>query len=187
MVILETERLLLRMFRESDLDAWAEICAQAMVMRYISCGRTLSREEAWRDMALMLGHWQLRGYGLWAVEERPSGTLLGRIGCWRPEGWPGLEVGWMLGHQHWGHGYATEGARAALKYAFTVLKVPHVISLIYPENTPSVRLAHRLGEQLEGTMEISSIPGVQLSVYGIHREAWGRDEPELRWPEQSFK
>jgi RimJ/RimL family protein N-acetyltransferase len=182
MVILETERLLLRMFRESDLDAWAEICAQEIVMRYISAGKTLSREEAWRDMTLMLGHWQLRGYGLWAVEARQSGTLIGRVGCWNPEGWPGFEVGWMLGRQHWGHGYAIEGARAALKYAFTVLKVPHVISLIYPENAPSIRLAHKLGEQLEGTTEISSIPGIQLCVYGIHREVWERLRPDSTAP-----
>jgi RimJ/RimL family protein N-acetyltransferase len=172
MVILETERLRLRLFRESDLDAWADICSQEIVMQYINTGKTLSREGAWRDIALILGHWELRGYGFWAVEERRSATLIGRIGCWNPEGWPGFEVGWMLGRQYWGQGYAIEGARAALNYAFTELGVPHVISLIYPENAPSIRLAHKLGEQLERTMEISSIPGVQLCVYGIRREVW---------------
>ena len=172
MVTLETERLVLRMFRESDLDSYAEMCADPVVMRYISTGRTLSRAEAWRDMALVLGHWQLRGYGLWAVEERQSRTLVGRIGCWSPEGRPGFEVGWMLRRQYWGHGYATEGARAALDFAFTVLQIPHVISLIYQDNTPSIRVAHRLCEQLESTREVAEIPGVQLLVYGIHREAW---------------
>ena len=172
MVTLETERLTLRMVRESDLDSYAEMCADEMVMRYIHTGKTLSRAEAWRDMARVLGHWQLRGYGLWAVEERQSHTLVGRIGCWNPEGWPGFEVGWMLRRQYWGHGYATEGATAALNYSFTVLKVPHVISLIYPDNKPSIRVAHRLGEQLEGTLEVAEIPGVRLEVYGIHREAW---------------
>ena len=172
MVSLETERLVLRMFRESDLDSYAEMCADEVVMRYISTGKTLSRAEAWRDMSRVLGHWQLRGYGLWAAEERQSQTLVGRIGCWNPEGWPGFEVGWMLRRQYWGRGYATEGAKMALNYAFTVLKVPHVISLIYPENTPSIRVAHRLGEHLEGTLEVAEIPGAQLDVYGIYREAW---------------
>jgi len=78
----------------------------------------------------------------------------------------------MLRRQFWGHGYATEGARTALNFAFTVLKIPHVISLIYPDNAPSIRVAHRLGERLEGTLEVAEIPGVRLEVYGIHREAW---------------
>ncbi|MFB3921565.1 MAG: GNAT family N-acetyltransferase [Terriglobia bacterium] len=163
---LETERLTLRMFRAGDLDAYAEMCADPEVMRYINDGRTLTREEAWRDIGLILGHWQLRGYGLWAAEERSTRTLVGRIGHWNPEGWPGFEVGWMLGRRHWGRGFATEGARAALRHAFTVLNVPHVISLIYPDNARSIRLADRLGERLEGTAEIAK---TRLLVYGVDR------------------
>lgn len=168
-VQLETERLVLRMFRESDLDAFAEMCADEIVMRYIGTGKTLSRAEAWREMAVMLGHWQLRGYGLWAVEERESHSLIGRIGCWNPEGWPGFEVGWMLRRQSWGHGLATEGVRAALNYAFSTLHRPHVISLICPENARSIRLASRVGERLEGETEAL---GIRFLVYGIDRETW---------------
>src|SRR5207253_7997909 len=93
---LETPRLLLRMLRESDLDAYAAMLADPEVMRHLGDGRPLSRPEAWRNLALMVGHWQLRGYGLWAAEERATGALVGRIGLWNPEGWPGLEVGWTL-------------------------------------------------------------------------------------------
>lgn len=167
MVTLETERLTLRMFRPSDLEAYAEMCADQDVMRYINDGRTLSREETWRDMAVILGHWELRGYGLWAVEERATRNLIGRIGHWNPEGWPGFEIGWMLGRRYWGHGFATEGAKAALKYAFSVLNVPHVISLIHSDNTPSIRVAEKLGERLEGTTEVSKIT---FQVYGIARD-----------------
>ena len=91
-----SDRLLLRMFRESDLDAYAEMCGDAEVMRYLGDGHTFTRAEAWRNMALVIGHWQLRGFGLWAVEERSTGLLAGRVGCWQPEGWPGFEVGWAL-------------------------------------------------------------------------------------------
>ena len=63
-------------------------------------------------MALFIGHWALRGYGIWVVER--EGALIGRIGLWQPEGWPGLEVGWLLGRDAWGHGYATEAARASM-------------------------------------------------------------------------
>ncbi len=72
-------------------------------------------------MAMFVGHWSLRGYGLWAAEERATGEFVGRIGLWNPEGWPGLEVGWLLDCACWGRGLATEGARAALAYAFTTL------------------------------------------------------------------
>src|SRR5438552_17778636 len=120
MITLETDRLKLRAFRNEDIDAYAEICAYPEVMRFLG-GKPLNRGEAWRQMATILGHWQLRGYGLWAVEERATGKLLGRIGFLNPEGWPGFELGWTLGRQYWGHGFAIEGARKALQYAFTEL------------------------------------------------------------------
>ena len=104
-------------------------------MRYLGEGRPLSRSDAWRQMAMILGHWRLRGYGLWAVEERATGTLVGRIGFFEPEGWPDFELGWMLGRHAWGKGYATEGARRALAYAFTELGRDHLISLIRPATT----------------------------------------------------
>ena len=96
MVTLQTDRLILRMLRESDMDAYAEMCADPEVMRYIGDGQPLPRPLAWRNLALMVGHWSLRGYGLWAAQERSSGILVGRIGFWNPEGWPGFELGWML-------------------------------------------------------------------------------------------
>ena len=166
MFTLETARLTLRMFRSEDLDAYAEMCADPEVMQYINDGKVLSREETWRDMAAILGHWELRGYGLWAAEERATQTLIGRIGYWNPEGWPGFEVGWMLGRQYWGRGFAIEGARAALQHAFLVLSVSHVISLIHPANARSIRVAQNLGERLEGTVEIAKM---KLLVYGIER------------------
>jgi RimJ/RimL family protein N-acetyltransferase len=154
------------MFREDDLDAYASMCADSEVMRYLGEGRPLTRSETWRRMAMFLGHWQLRGYGIWAVEERATATLLGRIGFYNPEGWPGFELGWVLGRQHWGHGYATEGARRALAYAFDVMEYDHVISLIYPDNRASIRVAERLGQRLEGRTELFGRPTL---VYGIDR------------------
>jgi len=163
---LETERLRLRAFREADLDAYAAICADPNVMRHLGDDRPLTREDAWRQMAWILGHWALRGYGLWAVEERATGALIGRIGHINPAGWPGFELGWMLGAAYWGKGYATEGARRALAYAFDTLARPHVISLIREQNTPSIRVAERLGETLEGRVELY---GQAALVYGVDR------------------
>jgi RimJ/RimL family protein N-acetyltransferase len=162
---IKTERLLLRQFRESDLDDYAEMCGDPEVMRYLG-GATLSRMEAWRNMATVVGHWQLRGFGLWAVEELESARLVGRVGCWRPDGWPGLELAWTLRRSFWGRGYATEAARSALDVAFTCLGQTHVISMIHSENKPSLRVARRLGMRLEGSAELLGNPVV---VYGIRR------------------
>lgn len=164
MISLETERLLLRPLRGDDLDAYAEIVADPETMRFM--GGPRDRARAWKDIAWCLGHWTLRGYGLWAVEERASGDLVGRIGLINPEGWPGLEVGWLLARSHWGLGYATEGGRAALGHAFDTVRAGHVISLIAPGNSASIRVAERLGESLEGRTELF---GEEVLIYGITR------------------
>lgn len=163
---IETERLILRMFREEDLEAYAEMCADPDVMRYLGEGKPLSRSEAWRQMAMIVGHWRLRGYGLWAVEERATGALVGRIGCFNPEGWPGFEIGWMLRKASWGRGYATEGARRTLEYVSIEMGRDHVISLIRPGNAGSIRVAERIGEKLEGRTQLS---GHDVLIYGIDR------------------
>ena len=169
MVTLETERLTLRMWREEDdFEAYARICADPEVMRYLG-GKPFTRTEAWRHMAFLVGHWQLRGYSHWAVEEKASGSLVGRLGFFNPVGWPGFELGWTLGRESWGKGYATEGARRALSYAFTEMNKDHVISLIHPDNRASIRVAERLGQTLEGEAEIL---GIGVQVYGIDREKW---------------
>jgi RimJ/RimL family protein N-acetyltransferase len=156
-VTLETPRLVLRPFRASDLDAYARICADPEVMRHIGQGKTSSREETWRSMAFFLGHWELRGYGMWAAEEKATGTLVGRIGLHNPEGWPGLEVGWLLDRSRWGQGFATEGARAAMQFAFEELKAPHLSSIIQPANRASIRVAEKLGMKLERPILLNGI------------------------------
>jgi RimJ/RimL family protein N-acetyltransferase len=97
MVTLETERLLLRPFRQTELEAYAAMRADPEVMRYLGDRAVLNREDAWRQLAMLVGHWSLRGFGNWAVEERASGQLLGRAGLHYPEGWPEPEVNWALG------------------------------------------------------------------------------------------
>ena len=157
------------MFREADLDAYAAMCADPEVMRYLGDGQPLDRVGAWRSMAMILGHWRLRGYGLFALEEKATGTLVGRAGIFEPEGWPGFELGWMLRRASWGQGYATEAARRVMRYAFTDLDRKHLISLIREANTRSIRVAERLGQTLQGRVVLF---GHEALVYGIDRAAW---------------
>ena len=152
---LRTERLLMRGFRDDDLDAFAEISADSEVTRWVGDPDGLSREEAWRRMAYFVGHWQLRGFGQWALVERPIGRLVGRAGLNQPEGWPGLEVGWLVARRFWGHGYAPEAGRAAMEWARDELGADHVISLIEDHNERSARVAEKLGMSVEGRTRIA--------------------------------
>lgn len=165
-ISIETARLKLRLYRENDLDAFADMHGDAETMRYIGEGKTLDRKECWRFIAASLGHWALRGYGMFAVTHKETGEVLGRAGFYHPQGWPGFEIGWLFHRRHWGRGYATEAAAAALDYAFTTLKQPHVISLIRRDNMASIRVAEKIGETYESEIELLGAPAL---VYGIHR------------------
>jgi RimJ/RimL family protein N-acetyltransferase len=169
---LETERLVLRPFADGDLDGFATMYADPEVMRHMGDGRPLSRAATWRTIALFVGHWELRGYGQWALVEKATGRLIGRAGLWNPEGWPGLEVGWLLDRARWGHGFATEAARAGLDYAFDVVGAERVISVIAPANLRSIRVAERVGERFERTiaLETPAVPApIEVAIYGLDR------------------
>lgn len=163
--VVDTERLRLREFRDDDLDAFAAMNADPETMRYIGTGVPIDRVQTWRSMAMFMGHWDLRGYGIWAVEERATGAFAGRVGLFDPEGWPGIEVGWLLGPTFRGQGYATEAGVAALDFAWTSVGAARVISLIRPANTLSIRVAEKLGERLVDEIDVD---GPAL-VYAIDR------------------
>src|SRR5215207_4990139 len=118
--LLETERLRLRMLREDDFPVYATWCANPDVMRFLG-GKTMSRVEAWRHMAFLVGHWQLRGYGYYALEEKATGRLVGRAGFTFPAGWPAFELGWTIAPECQRRGFATEAARTLLDHAFDAL------------------------------------------------------------------
>jgi RimJ/RimL family protein N-acetyltransferase len=164
---LQTDRLVMRPFVEDDLDAYAAIVAEPEVCRYLGNGDTLDRAGAWRQIAVFLGHAQLRGYSQEALVERESGTLVGRAGLWQPEGWPGLEVGWLLAPRVWGRGYATEAGRAWRDYAFRELGAAELVSLIHRDNLPSARVAERIGHR---PLEALAFGGQPCVLYGQSRE-----------------
>lgn len=161
---LVTERLLLRGWRSGDLDEFADMARDPEVMQFL--GEVVDRNQAWRTMSMFAGHWMLRGYGSWVVERKADGAVLGRAGLWQPEGWPGLEVGWMLARSAWGNGYALEAARAAVSWAWEHLDVDQLISLIDPDNVRSARVAERLGMTQARPYVLA---GVNLIIYSLDR------------------
>lgn len=169
---IETERLVLRGWREDDLDAFAAMMADAEVARFLSSHqRPLARAEAWRDLALFVGHWALRGYGLFAVEEKASGAFIGRVGAWQPECWVGFELGWAIARPYWGQGYAHEAARAAGDWILEAFPLDRIVSLIHVDNAPSQKLARRLGMKVSAE---TLHAGMRHEVWAVTREEWGR-------------
>lgn len=148
--VLETERLILRENRESDFEAEAAFF-ETDASRFV--GGPRKPHQTWRGLAMMAGHWQLRGYGFWGVEEKATGTYLGRVGLWFPHGWKEREIGWTLMPAATGKGYATEAALAARAYAYDVLGWDTAISQIDPANEASKKVARRLGATFETTYD----------------------------------
>jgi RimJ/RimL family protein N-acetyltransferase len=158
--LLETERLRLRGWRENDLDPLAEFYASESNARFV--GGVCTRDDAWRRLAMFLGHWALHGYGNWVIEEKGTHTFAGYCGLWNPEGWPEPELMWGLASASQGKGYATEAAARARHYAYDTLGWPTLVSLIVTENEPSRRVAARLGARIEGKVELR---GYRMDVH----------------------
>jgi len=143
--VIETPRLRLRGPGEGDLDAFAAMMADPEVGRFKGFGRGASREQSWGGLANILGHWVLRGHGLFMAERRDTGEFVGTVGLIEPLGWPGPEISWTLDRRHWGQGLATEAALAVRGWALGDLGRDRVISLIHPENVASIRVAEKIG------------------------------------------
>ena len=170
---LETEHLTLRPFREADVTTLFEVSQDAEVVRYVGDRRAPTLQESWRAVAGWIGHWAMRGYGQWAIDERSSGRFVGRAGIINPAEWPGPEVGYLLGRPWWGQGYATEAARAAMDWGFEQIGFDALISLIDPANRRSIAVATRLGESPRGEVDLL---GNRVLIYGISRAEWGTDQ-----------
>jgi RimJ/RimL family protein N-acetyltransferase len=148
---LETPRLLLRPFEERDCDALHEMFGDEQCVQY-TLERTLAHWETWRSLAAYLGHWQLRGYGPYAVVTKSTGSMIGPVGLWFPVEWPEPEIKWSLARQFWGQGLATEAATAVRDMAATVLGRTRLVSVIRPGNARSQAVARRLGGFYEKTI-----------------------------------
>jgi RimJ/RimL family protein N-acetyltransferase len=162
---IETPRLILRLPQGSDASPLLEIHEHPEAIKYVTTTRR-GIVGAWTSVAMMLGHWQLRGYGQWTISEKATGEVVGRVGFWYPEGWPGTELGWIVRHSRWGQGFATEASSASLEWAWANTELTEIISLIEPSNSASIRVAEKIGERF---LRREIVNGEDLCVYGISR------------------
>lgn len=146
-VTLTTERLILRPTSEADGDAFAALNADPIVMRHYP--QTYDRASSDASLGRMRAHFERRGFGMWTAETRDSRTVIGMIGMQVPRFeshfTPCVEIGWRLGPDQWGKGYATEGARAALHFGFTTLGLAEIVAMTTPGNLKSIAVMERLG------------------------------------------
>ncbi len=154
---LESERLLLRQFEDDDWRDLHEYYGDASATRY-TFGHALGEGDTWRVMCGMLGHWQLRGYGPYALEHKESGRVLGTVGFWYPNDWPEPEIKWGLAARYHGQGYAAEAARGVLAAGSRHMPGIRPISMIHVDNTASIRLATALGARHESDRSYEGEP-----------------------------
>jgi RimJ/RimL family protein N-acetyltransferase len=169
MTTIHTARLTLRPFEEADVVPMMEIHQDPAVIKHVLFGAAPGGVTvAWRNVAMMIGHWHLRGYGQWAVVERATGQTIGRVGPYYPEGWPGIELGWIIRRDRWANGFGTEAARAALDWIWLHVGTDRVISIIQPDNTRSIRIAEKIGERFDS---LTTLNGIDMMKYVVDRPA----------------
>ncbi|MBI1385307.1 MAG: GNAT family N-acetyltransferase [Rhizobiales bacterium] len=153
---LETERLRLRAWREADVAPMAEFFADGAASRYV--GGPERASGVWRRVAGYIGHWAMRGYGVWALEDKQTGHFAGWSGVSFALGKPEPELQWTLVRQAQGRGLATEAAARARAFAYDVLGFTTLISLVAADNPRSERVAERLGARRERLVEVDGFP-----------------------------
>src|SRR5580704_10002726 len=154
--VIETERLILRRWREGDIEPNTAMLADPASGRFITGdGKPVTDAfVGWRNAAIMSGHWLLHGVGMFVVEEKSSGKFAGRVGPWCPPGWPGFEIGWGIASDFRGKGYAAEAARASIDWVFANFEIDQIIHCIDRENVASQSVARRLGATIEREIDL---------------------------------
>lgn len=153
--VLETAELVLRGYRETDFEPFAAFSASP---RASFVGGPQSRWDAWRAFLAAIGHWGLRGYGMWIAEHHATGQVAGRIGVMFNDGWHEPELAWHIYDGFEGRGLAYQAALAARDHAAQHWGMVRLMSYISPDNVRSVRLAKRLGCALEREVEVLGRP-----------------------------
>ena len=177
-----TQRLVLRGWRDADREPFAAMNVDPEVMRHFPS--TLDRAASDAMIEKMSAHWSEHGFGLWAVERLEDGRFLGFTGIWRPlfdaHFTPAVEVGWRLAREAWGHGYATEAARATLAFGFETIGLDEIVSFTTPANERSWRVMGRLGMTRDPADDFDhprlpeGHPLRRHVLYRLRREDWER-------------
>lgn len=144
---IRTSRLLLREPRRDDFEGQAAYAADPVASQHL--GGPVERRESWRRFLIGAGSWLVSGMGWWTIEHTTAGAI-GTVGVFRRESHPDVEMGWLVQPAHWGRGFATEAANAALAHAFGHWAPSRVVAFVAPGNAASIRVAERIGMTFNG-------------------------------------
>lgn len=171
METLETGRLRLRPFTSGDVDAYyVRISSDSDVMRYLPGGKPRTRDDAAWVVSYFMKHAKLHGFGVWAIEDKTSGELIGHAGLEYIPGAGEVEIAYTLAKSHWGRGLATEAARASLSYGFESLNLSEIYALAFPQNTASQNVMRKLGMRDEGITD--RFYGESLACFHLTRDQY---------------
>lgn len=170
---LETSRMRLRQFTLEDLDALSKIVGDPEVMKYIGAGGARGIQSAEKTIRIIMSHWEKHGFGIWALEEKATGKLMGWCGLQHLDKTPEVEVAYLLDSPYWRQGYATEAARAALRYGFENLNLDRIVAITRSENVGSYRVMEKLGMRYERDAHFY---GVDVIYYAIKREEFMEED-----------
>ena len=170
-----TSRLILRPFTQADVAAMHQILSATGVLRYFPNSQPPSPERVRHMIANLLNHWDQYGYGLWAIESRLTGKLMGRSGLQYLLETDEVEVDFILGREFWGQGFATEAGQAALRHGFETLDISTIVGIVHVGNKASQRVLEKLGMR---RMAKAGYFGMDCYRYGIERASFvDRDWP----------
>jgi RimJ/RimL family protein N-acetyltransferase len=167
---IQTERLVLRLPVADDAEPFVEIHQDPEVIARKQVTLTAPPggiEVGARNVDRMLRHWDMRGYGQWAVVERATARVIGCVGFQQPDN-ADVELGWIVRRSRWGNGFATEAARAAIEWAWRTGRIDYVMSLIGKDNPASIRVATKIGQKFEGE-GICPSSGENMLIYGVRK------------------
>ncbi|MCF7801893.1 MAG: GNAT family N-acetyltransferase [Candidatus Marinimicrobia bacterium] len=170
-LLFDSKRVNFRELCDADLDPLAEIYADPVTMQFIGDGTAKTREYVREELDKIYNRYAKNGYSVWATELKSTGELIGRSGLldWTLNEEQHVEVAYLLAGSFWRQGLGTEIARTIRDYAFRHLDVDHLISLMYPDNTGSVRVAEKNGMSLAGTVTLFK---QEVLMYRIERSQW---------------
>jgi RimJ/RimL family protein N-acetyltransferase len=155
---LETQRLRLRHWRESDVDPFFAFYRDPQSAAVY--GEEITRSDVWRRVALFIGHWHLRGFGSWVLEDKATRKFAGHAGLWFPDGWGDIEVGYGIAPEFRAQGYAAEAARRVRDYGYRERRFPRLVSYIDPGNAASCKVAEKLGAVPDGEFLLHGKPHI---------------------------
>jgi ribosomal-protein-alanine N-acetyltransferase len=152
------------MFRPSDLDALSSITGDAEVMKYLGTSGARSREKTKNTIDAILRHWDEHGFGIWALDHRMDGRLIGWCGLQMLEKTPEVEVAYLLAKAYWNQGLATEAARASIEYGLDELRLDRIVAIARPENIGSYRVMEKVGMKYEKDAHFYNVDVVYYAI-----------------------